>query len=88
MAISVIDVSSQDVVKTLALEENHFVDVKAIQVSPGKLTKSLSAFANADGGELFIGVEENQARTQKTWRGFARQEDANGHIQAIEESFR
>ena len=87
MAISVIDVSTRDVAKTLALEENHFVDVKAIQVSPGKLTKSLSAFANADGGELFVGVEENQTRTQKTWRGFARQEDANGHIQAIEESF-
>jgi ATP-dependent DNA helicase RecG len=87
MAISVVDVTNQDVLKTLALEESHFVDVKAIQVSPGKLTKSLSAFANADGGELFVGVEENQARTQKTWRGFARQEDANGHIQAIEESF-
>lgn len=87
MAISVIDVGRQDIIKTLALEESHFIDVKSIRVSPGKLTKALSAFANADGGELFIGVEENQERTEKTWRGFARQEEANGHIQAIEEVF-
>jgi ATP-dependent DNA helicase RecG len=87
VAISVIDVGKQDITKTLALEESHFIDVKSVRVSPGKLTKALSAFANADGGELFIGVEENQERTEKTWRGFTRQEEANGHIQAIEEVF-
>lgn len=87
MAISVIDVGRQDVSRTLVLEESHFLDVKSTMVSPAKLTKSLSAFANADGGELFIGVEENKDRTEKVWRGFARQEEANGHIQAIEEVF-
>lgn len=87
MAISVIDIGRRDVAKTLALEESHFVDVKSTRVSPAKLTKALSAFANADGGELFIGVEENQARSEKTWRGFPRQEEANGHIQALEELF-
>lgn len=82
-----IDIGRQDLNRTLALEESHFVDLKSIQVSPAKLTKSLSAFANADGGELFIGVDENQERTIRTWHGFGRQEDANGHIQAIGELF-
>jgi ATP-dependent DNA helicase RecG len=87
VAISVIDVSRQDVTKTLALEESHFIDVKSLRVAPAKLTRCLSAFANADGGELFVGVEENRERTEKAWQGFIRQEDANGHIQAIEEVF-
>jgi ATP-dependent DNA helicase RecG len=87
VAVSVIEVGNEDVAKTLGLDESHFIDVKSTKVSPAKLTKSLSAFANADGGELFIGVEENQARTRKTWRGFGRQEEANGHLQAIEEVF-
>ena len=68
----------------LALDEGHFGDLKAIEIAPGKLTRSLSAFANADGGELFIGIDDKAGRR---WRGFANEEAANGHLQPFEALF-
>jgi ATP-dependent DNA helicase RecG len=47
----------------------------------------LSAFANADGGELFLGVAENKSARVMEWQGFPREEDANGYVQAFEQFF-
>jgi ATP-dependent DNA helicase RecG len=85
MAIETIQISAADAQKILRQSESHFLDFKATGISPARLTKTLSAFANADGGELFIGVSEQGTRL--VWDGFAREEDANGHIQAFEEFF-
>ncbi|MBU9764213.1 ATP-dependent DNA helicase RecG [Mycobacterium sp. TNTM28] len=87
MTINVVAVSDADVAKALRLEEGHFVDLKATAVAPGKLTRSLAAFANADGGELFVGIAEGQAGQGHRWEGFANAEAANGHIQAFESVF-
>lgn len=73
--------------KLLKLEEGHFADLKAIDVSPAKLTRSLSAFANTDGGELYIGVDEFKPNGNRAWRGFSRIEEANGLLQTFEEFF-
>jgi ATP-dependent DNA helicase RecG len=73
--------------KVLQLEESHFVDLKAIEISPGKLTKAISAFANADGGELYIGIDEGPINGEHNWRGFLNTEAANGHLQVFEELF-
>jgi ATP-dependent DNA helicase RecG len=62
------------------------LDFKAKEVSPAKLSRALSAFANADGGELFIGIL-NSGSPPKRWSGFANAEAANGHIQAFEQFF-
>jgi ATP-dependent DNA helicase RecG len=70
----------------LGREEGHFLDNKSKDIAPSKLTKSLSAFANADGGELMIGVTE-PSKGVFEWSGFERVEDANGHIQHLEETF-
>jgi ATP-dependent DNA helicase RecG len=45
------------------------------------------AFANADGGELFIGVDEIGPTMARAWRGFHDQEAANGHLQIFEKLF-
>src|SRR5689334_3862029 len=67
--------------------EGHFTDIKAIDITPGKLTRTMAAFANADGGEIFIGVDEDKSNGNRSWRGFTRHEDANGHIQIFEKLF-
>lgn len=36
----------------------HFLDFKSTRIDPAKLTRHLAAFCNADGGDLYIGVEE------------------------------
>lgn len=78
MPIVTLTVTENEVLKTLKLEEGHFVDLKAIEISPAKLTKALSAFANPDGGELFIGIEEDKGNNSRKWRGFAEAGSANG----------
>jgi len=73
--------------RILAISEGHFTDLKAKEIAPGKLIKTLSAFANADGGELYVGVSEDKANQQRTWIGFDNPEAANGHVQALENLF-
>ena len=70
----------------LATQEGHFADVKAIEIKPAKLTEGISALANADGGELYIGIDELEDGRRR-WRGFADPEAANGHIQTFEALF-
>jgi ATP-dependent DNA helicase RecG len=86
-AISTFRLTLQESTKILLLEEGHFMDLKSKDVSPAKLTKSLSAFANAEGGELFVGIDEDVRQRKRTWRGFERIEDANGFIQCFETLF-
>ncbi len=81
--IDTINISDEDVAKIIALEENHFNDLKSTDINPAKLTKTISAFSNAEGGELFIGIEDEP----RVWRGFENVEAANAHIQTFEEFF-
>jgi hypothetical protein len=74
------------VTRILAFEEEHFGDLKAREISPSKLTRTLSAFANAEGGDLYIGIDEDKAQRARTWRGFADPEAANSHIQVFAET--
>ncbi|MGB3520641.1 MAG: ATP-binding protein [Mycobacterium sp.] len=87
MAIKTITISDEETVKVLVVDEGHFVDLKSIAIAPGKLTRSLSAFANADGGELFVGIAEGVQGQPRRWEGFVDAEDANGHIQVFESVF-
>jgi ATP-dependent DNA helicase RecG len=81
--VDIVDVPPEKVAILLARTEGHFLDFKAIDISPGKLTKALAAFINADGGDLFIGISEDDGVFE--WRGFGDVEDANGHVQAFEQ---
>jgi len=76
-------VGADEVARILALPESHFLDVKRIEVSPAKLSESISAFANTAGGELFVGIGEKPDEAKRFWRGFATMEDANGLFQVI-----
>src|ERR1700676_3663642 len=65
------------------IEEGQFSEVKATAITPGKLSHTISAFANTDGGDLYIGVTENLIGgnvKKRQWYGFADVEAANGHI--------
>lgn len=89
MAIQISIITDAQKAKILSLEEGHFVDLKAIEIAPSKLTRHISAFANSDGGELYVGIGEirNVPLRTLTWRGFRNVEAANGHLQAIEAIF-
>ena len=86
MPIAVESVTDDQVAVLLNTEESHFVDLKAIEVSPASVSKNVSAFANASGGEMFIGIDEGieVIGQERVWRGFADQEAANGLIQTLD----
>lgn len=78
-----IDQRQRDII--LALEEGHFHDLKAIEIKPSKLSESVSAFANASGGEIYVGVREQNVGGKKArfWRGFDDIEAANPILQML-----
>ncbi|MHB1011167.1 MAG: ATP-binding protein [Propionibacteriaceae bacterium] len=85
MKIEKIEPSQLDAV--LYVAEGHFSEVKSIEIRPGRLTEAIAAFANADGGELYIGIDETGDQKHRGWRGFDDVEAANGHIQIFEQLF-
>lgn len=87
MAVDVERISDSQAEKIIQTAEGQFSDVKAIEIPPAKLTKHISAFANTDGGDLYIGIDEDKQNGSRAWRGFENEEAANGHLQAFEELF-
>ena len=70
----------------LGRPEGQFCDMKAREIAPAKLSRTLSALANADGGEVFVGIGGRKDEPF-TWDGFANEEAANAHLQLIEDLF-
>jgi len=66
----------------LSLNEDHFNDVKSKRIKPAKLQETFVAFANSDGGDLYIGIEDNSEGGERIF-GFADQEEANGTISTL-----
>jgi ATP-dependent DNA helicase RecG len=87
MSINVSAISADERGKLLSVTEGHFCDAKRRQIAPAKLTKTISALSNAEGGEIYIGVAEDKASRTNHWDGFPVPEDANGHLQAFESLF-
>lgn len=85
-----VEVSEAQADLVTRIEEGQFSDVKAIAIAPAKLSHTISAFANTDGGELYIGISEQILGgnvKQRDWDGFPDIEAANGHMSAFERYF-
>jgi ATP-dependent DNA helicase RecG len=76
-------ITSEEADVIVGYDENHFRDAKAKEIAPAKLSRSVSAFANTAGGELFVGIAENGDGT-RAWAGFENVEAANGLVQVLE----
>ncbi len=87
LPITIVELSREEQNKLLSLTEGHFADLKAIEISPSKLTRTIAAFSNAEGGVLYIGIREDKVTGERTWIGFSSPEAANGHVQALERLF-
>lgn len=81
-------INRTEAMQVLETPEGHFADVKRIEITPAKLSETISAFANAAGGELYIGVGEvlveNGLAKKRFWKGFETMEAANGIFQLLE----
>src|SRR5712692_9509733 len=88
-SIDLVEITGPERDRLLVLEEGHFGDLKAAEISPAKLSKTISAFANASGGDLYVGIGESEFFGTKVrhWKGFQDQEAANGHLQVLDVLF-
>lgn len=68
--------------KILNLKEDHFNDVKSKRINPAKLQETFVSFANTDGGELFIGVEDAKVSGDRVI-GFKDPEEANDILHVL-----
>lgn len=80
-------ISDEQAERILQIEESQFCDVKRIEVAPRDLTKHIAAFANSDGGDVYVGIGEEGEAKIRFWAGFSDQEAANGHLQIFDKLF-
>jgi ATP-dependent DNA helicase RecG len=63
-------------------KEGDFLEFKAKAVTGAALQETVVAFANADGGEIFIGIKDEKAAIgERRFDGFEKIEDANDLLQ-------
>jgi ATP-dependent DNA helicase RecG len=79
-------VSPEQAELVLERSEGHFSDVKSKRISPAKLSQTIAAFANADGGEVHVGIEDARLAGDR-WDGFANEEQANGLVATLTRLF-
>ncbi|MDY7993798.1 ATP-binding protein [Paenibacillus polymyxa] len=68
--------------KLLALKEDHFNDLKSSRIKPSSLQEAFISFANTDGGDLYVGIEDPKVEGERIV-GFEKQEDANDIIHTL-----
>ncbi|MCU1284383.1 MAG: putative transcriptional regulator [Acidobacteriales bacterium] len=78
-------ISMEDAIKFCERPEDHFFDRKSLQIAPAKLLRHICAFANADSGELVIGIADDKEAAVgiDRWRGASDIEEFNGFFQAL-----
>ena len=70
-------ISSTDVEKIVALSENWIMDMKGKDIKPAKLSRTVSAFANSNGGEIYLGIAHFDDKDQYFWDGYKNEERLN-----------
>lgn len=85
--MQVLTIPEADALHLASKDEDHFYDRKAAAISGAKLQKVAVAFANADGGDIYIGIadDSDQPDPTKRWQGARLIEDYNQLIQALTE---
>lgn len=78
-------ISEDEALALSSREESHFFDRKAVGISGRGIQKVVVAFANADGGEILIGIADDKAEPDphERWQGASKLEDLNAHLQSI-----
>jgi ATP-dependent DNA helicase RecG len=85
MEFPIYDVSDSQVEAIIELTEDYLNDLKGKDIKPAKLSETVSAFANSGGGDIYLGIEEEQIANKKIrkWRGFKDPEEANDFVQVL-----
>ena len=64
----VYEIDREQAEQIINVEEGFLNDVKAKEIKPAKLSETVSAFANAGGGDIYIGISEDGEKKDREWR--------------------
>ena len=67
----------------LQIQESWLVDKKGKDIRPAKLSKTISAFANTNGGDIYLGISHREKKDEYFWDGFENEEKMNQHMAVI-----
>lgn len=77
-------ISDEQIIRVMQVKEDYLNDVKAKEIKPSKLSETISAFANAAGGDVYIGIcEVEKGGKKRVWDGFNSAEEANDIVQSL-----
>src|SRR5688500_12862945 len=77
-------INDDEVLALSTRDESHFFERKTVGINGRDVQKIVVAFANADGGELLIGIaDKDEPDPNKRWQGATKLEDLNAHLQSI-----
>jgi ATP-dependent DNA helicase RecG len=60
------EIDDAQAAKIIATQENYLNDIKAREIKPAKLSETISAFANAAGGDVYVGIGEDKNANTRT----------------------
>lgn len=66
-------------------QEDWFLDKKSKDIKPSKLSKTISAFANTNGGDIYIGISHREDKNLYYWDGFSVEKDTNPYITLLDD---
>jgi ATP-dependent DNA helicase RecG len=71
------EISDEQAATIMAAPESYWNDFKAKDIKPSKLSETVSAFANAAGVDIYLGIGEDKPSKTRFWAGFSEAEEAN-----------
>ena len=80
-------ITQEEINDLLLIQEDWLIDKKGKDIKPAKLSKTISAFANTNGGDVYLGIAHTEDKTVYYWDGFETEESMNQHIEVVSNLF-
>ena len=80
-------INQKDIDDLLLIQESWLIDKKGKDIKPAKLSKTISAFANTNGGDIYLGISHKENKNEYYWDGFTDEEQMNPFISVISNMF-
>lgn len=77
----------KDIDEILKIQESWLIDKKGKDIKPSKLSRTISAFANTNGGDIYLGISHTEDKNEYFWDGFINEEQMNDFITMIDNMF-
>lgn len=81
------NITQKEIDDILIIQEDWLIDKKGKDIKPAKLSKTVSAFANTNGGDIYLGISHMEDKTVYFWDGFDSEEQMNQHIDVVTNMF-